>query len=188
MLAKGDVLVGDVVLTLRAALLSPMYAITATDPRRTLADRQEAALAAEAMAVALAQPGRDAGRKRPDALSLFCQGLRDECRAAGLGYCQEVRAEKSARGFAVDGQGHVVPEELTEDERDAKNEAAILALRSSNEVLTSIHPRCPRRMVSLCYELRWPAPNDEDLLRHGLLSLARHYGLLDLGINRDKGL
>jgi len=190
-LAKGDLLIGDVLMTARAAALSPHYAMIATDPRKTVMDRQEAALSAEALVVALSQPHRRDGKRAGDALAAYCERmrLRRECWAAGEQYDREVRAEKAAKGFDVIGQGHVIdPEPLTEEEIEAKNQAAIMSLRAANEELLAVHARCPAAMERLCYNRLPPSPYDEAMLVAGLLGLARHYGLLDEGINRDKGI
>jgi hypothetical protein len=189
-LAKGDLLIGDFVLSKRAADLSPRYTMVATDPRRLLSERIEAAMSADALSVALAQPHRNgnSGRNAGDALALFCARLRPECLAAGRQYDRVVRAEKSARGFHVVDQAPGEGEQLDEDEQAAKDEAAILAFGASNAVLTDIMPGLPLKMELLCYDKRAPSPYDEDKLMHGLLNLARHYGLLDEGINRDKPL
>jgi hypothetical protein len=189
LLEKGDVMIGGVLLTKRAALLSPRLAAKANNMRFGLDERMSAAESAEAMVVALAQPHRlgDRSKFAGDALALFCVGLRRECHAAGEAYCRKARAEKSARGFHVVDQapGEAEPG-LTFEQIEAKHEAAIMAFRDSNGVLTLVHPRCPRRMELLCYDRLPPSPYDEGMLRHGLFSLARHYGLLDEGINRDR--
>lgn len=192
LLKKGDLLIGEVLLTASAARMSPRYVMIATDPRRLLVDREEAARAAMALEVALSQPHRkgDASKSAGDALVRFCeqQLLRPECLRAGQDYDFEVRAEKTARGFYVDGQCD--PPDgmpmLTEEQRAAKAQAAIMALKASNEVPIAISRYCPGAMSVLCFERRTPRPEHEGILRHGLLNLARHYGLLNEGINRDK--
>ncbi len=189
-LAKGDILVGDFLLTKHAADLSPHYAMLATDPRRELAKRIEAAMSADALSVALDQPHRlgDPSKGAGDALSNFCKRLRlrPECRRAGEQYGHQVRDDKSARGFHVIGQAPGEGDILTEAERAARDEAAILALAKSNGMLTLIHPRCPRRLELLCYDGLEPATYDEGILTNALLNLAMDFGLIDLGINRDK--
>jgi hypothetical protein len=189
-LGPGDLLIGDVLLTARAAALSPRYALVATDPRLTIAERVEAARSASVMAVALSQPHRqgNASRHAGDALKAFCRRhrLRDECFEAGEKYDREARAEKSARGFHVVDQAPGEPENLDEGARDAKIELAIMNFRASNAVLAQIHRRCPRAMELLCYDRLPVAPENEAMLVNGLLNLARHYALLDEGINRDK--
>ena len=191
-LAKGDVLVGNFLLTKRAAALSPNYALIATDPRRLLDERVAAAMSAEAMEVALSNPIRqgDAGKRAGDALDAYCKRLRlrPECYRAGCDYDQQVRAEKTARGFVVEGTSPPpdgIPI-LSEAEAQAKREAAIMALGVSDGILILVHARCPRRMVLLCFDRLPPSLYDEGILTNGLLSLSRHYGLLDEGINRDK--
>lgn len=189
-LAKGDLLIGEFLLSKRAAALSPHYARIATNPEKMLWERVEAAKSADALAVGLAQPHRlgSASKRAGDALDEFCKRmrLRRECWSAGQGYCHEVRAEKAARGFHVIDQEPGEGEELTDDEIETKREEAIIAFRASNDVLVAIHPRCPWRMELLCYDRLPPSPYDDDLLMHGLLNLARHYGILDEGINRGK--
>jgi len=188
-LAMRDTLVGDVLMTARAAELSPKYALIATDPRRTISDRQEAASCAEALSVALDQPhqrGR-AGKRPEDALTIFCrrQRLRRECQQAGQTYDEEIRAEKSAQGFYVVGHVPGAGDDLDEAQREADNELAIADLKASKAVLKGVDKDCPARMETLCYDGLWPL-GDVKILRDGLLALALHYGLLDCGINRDK--
>lgn len=185
-------MIGDVLLTKRAAGLSPRYAMIATNPRISLAERVEAARCADALEVVLSNPERraDVAHKAPDALDQFCKRLllRPECFRAGVSYDFEVRAEKRAKCFFVEGQNGA-PDgkpELSEAEDQAIREAAIMALGKSNATLRAIHERCPRRMVLLCFDRQPPSPYDEGILTHGLLNLARDYGMLDEGINRDK--
>lgn len=189
-LKKGDLLIGDFVLTKEAADLSPSYTMVATDPTRQLAERIEAAQSADALSVALKQPHRLGNRSKSagDAFAEFCKRmrLRRELRATGEAYCREVRADKAARGFHVVDQHPGEGEPLSEAEQAAKNEAAILALEKSNGLLSGVHPRCPARMEMLCYDRLPPSPYDEWVLINGLLVLAMSYGMLDLGINRDK--
>ncbi len=187
-LEKGDVLIGDFVLSKRAALLSPKYALIANDHRKGLSERVEAAKHAETLAVALANPDRrgDPGKRAGDALAVFCVGLRRECYDAGEQYGRKARADKSARGFHVVDQAPGEGEILTEEEIEAKHQAAIMSFRESNGVLSAIHPRLPKRMELLCYDRLEPSIYDEDMLRNGLFNLVRHYGLLGDSINRDK--
>jgi hypothetical protein len=191
-LRQGDLLIGDFLLTREAQSLSPKYTLIATDPRRTLADRVAAAKAADMMYVALNQPHRrgDADKDCADLLAQFCERfrLRPECMAAGIEYRNEVRAEKAARGFRVIDQAPGEGDELTEEQQAAKNWAAIAALNTSNMVLGDVNDRCARRMADLCYYEIWPGPYQESTIIRGLLALARHYALLDEGINRDKAI
>ena len=193
-LKSGDLLIGEVLLTKRAAELSPHYARIATNPEKMLWERVEAAMSADALSVVLSQPHRkgSASRRAGDALDAFCKqlSLRSECRRAGEDYNFQVRAEKTARAFFVEGREPPPSdaEVLTDAEKESKRLAAIAALAASNAVLRAVHERCPLRMVTLCFDRVTPSPYDEDLLVNGLLNLARHYGLLDEGINRGKAI
>ena len=68
-LEKGDSLIGDILLTKRAALLSPHLAAIANDGRRGLDERIAAAESAMVMSVALSQPHRRGANPAAECLS-----------------------------------------------------------------------------------------------------------------------
>lgn len=172
--------------------------------RRSAEDREAEAKRRDAQAVALSQPHRRGARYSPqeatDATSAFArlatplgrfctaQHLRRECYDAGERYAEFVRQSLAARGFAVPGlvQGEA-PSNLTEDQKEALREAAVLRERAATQTLRSINPRLPRVMERFCYEqLELPVADGPIAIR-GLMALARDFGMVDEGINQGKG-
>lgn len=183
-------------LTTQTALeapVKPSLVPPARNDRRTANERVEAALRAEAVSVALAQPHRG-GSDDPRlafALGRFCDRawpndsqFADAMHRAGASYAAEVRAVRVARGFHVVGsereQGRTPnSDDASPEEIDAMR-ATIYGLERTleraDDLLRGVMDRCPRAMVRLCFDHEDPSIYDTDVLKHGLYRLALHYG------------
>ena len=197
---KGAVLRGpvlsDVPLTTATALATPPVARLAppsSGDRRSAQERVEAAERAEAMSVALAQPHR-AGSDDPRLafpLGRFCASVwrndlafGNAMHAAGAEYSKEVRAVKVARGEHVVGSESENPLPYVLHEMAGAEIAAAKAfidglertLDKADSLLRGVMPRCPRAMVSLCFDHLEPLLYDASMLSNGIYRLAVHYG------------
>ena len=175
-------------------------------PMRARQTEAELKATDEVMSVVLAQPHRKGLEKAPsgthdpdrfyaddarlsEPLGRFCAAkrLREECYRAGSQYAEIVRQAKSAMGFRVPG---LVPNKEglppTDAELERNKIEAFKRLDNANCVLVAIMYRLPRAMEKFVYDQLEPAPNDEDIIRAGLIDLVDHFSLLDRGINRGR--
>jgi hypothetical protein len=146
----------------------------------------------EILSVALNQPHRRGSddKKLCDPLGRFCSSrrLRDECHAAGVRYAEIVGEAKTAQGFRVPGwqPGFAGFEALTDEQKQARKEAALMRLKSANAAISPINYKLPWILEQFCFfqlELPWER---EYVVELGLARLADHFGLIDRGINRDR--
>lgn len=187
-LEKGDILIGAVLLTKSAALLSPHLAAVANDGRRGMDERIAAAESAMVMSVALSQPHRrgsnPAAERLSEPLGRFCQNhkpkpLGEHCWHAGTRYAEIVGEAKTAQGLRVPGwaPGAGGYEELTEAQLAVKKELALARLKDANAILTCVTPRLPRAMERFVFDQMEPSPYDEGAIVNGLVNLAAEWGL-----------
>jgi hypothetical protein len=177
--------------SLRLAAVSPATPPAKGD-RRPLQERIEAAAREDAVSVALAQPHRrgsdDPRLSEPLGRFVAVHRLRPECYEAGNRYAEIVKEAKSASGFNVagwapGGQGDC---DMTDAQRQARKELALSRREKADAELRSVMARAPRVMERLCYDQSEPSPYDESLIRHCLFVLSDFFGLVNLGINREK--
>jgi hypothetical protein len=187
-LEKGDSLIGDILLTKRAALLSPHLAAIANDGRRGLDERIAAAESAMVMSVALSQPHRRGANPAAECLSeplgRFClnhkpKPLGEHCWHAGKRYAEIVGEAKTAHGFAVPGwePGAGGYAARTEAELSAEKELALMRLRAADAILVRVMPRLPRIMERFVFDQLDPSPYDEGVIVNGLVNLAAEWGM-----------
>lgn len=167
--------------------LAPSLAIPPAEGRRTLQERQQAAEEADALSVALAQrerlgAGRDQ-RKAESALGRFwlAQKLGHHCFLAGAQYGRIVAAYKAAKEFSSDvhqSPSDIVPEVLTEAQRQAQREKDIMAWNGANDLLREIHSRAPGVMERICYDELDPSPYDHGIIINGLVKFSLKWGFL----------
>lgn len=192
-------------LTTQTALeapVKPSLVPPARNDRRTANERVEAALRAEAVSVALAQPHRG-GSDDPRlafALGRFCDRVwpndsqfADAMHRAGASYAAEVRAVLVAKGFHVVGCGSENPPPPPPKDNPTRKEIEAMraviyglerTLERADELLRGVMDLCPRAMVRLCFDHEDPSIYDRDVLKRGLYRLALHYGHRKIGVNR----
>jgi hypothetical protein len=186
-------------LTTATALRRPLAASIvppARNDRRTLDERVEAALRADAVSVALAQPHR-AGSDDPlsgSALGRYClrrwpgehrRGFREDRCEAGNRYAVVIDNDRVACGFSprlfggVNGSDKLSEQEL----RDRRVECA--KARADAEAQIRDIPRAVAVMSRLCWEDRECGPYDEDVMFHALYRLAMHFGIQKRGFHEN---
>jgi hypothetical protein len=144
----------------------------------------------ETMSVVLAQKHRDGRRSsiRGYALGRFVDDhcLRGALHQAGMEYAETVREDRLSLGLPVPGQpwGPGGNSELSGAEVAARRELASMARTSADKAL---HNRQRiDAMLRLTYDDLDPPASETRMLKSGLYALARHFGLLNLGINEGK--
>lgn len=144
----------------------------------------------ETMSVVLAQKHRDGRRSsiRGYALGRFVDDhcLRGALHQAGMEYAEIVREARLAMGLHVPGQpqGPGGNSALDGKELSARKEFATMARAGADRAL---HNRQRvAAVVRLTYDDIDPPASETRMLKAGLYALARHFGLLNLGINEGK--
>lgn len=144
----------------------------------------------ETMSVVLAQKHRDGRRSsiRGYALGRFVddQRLRGALHQAGMEYAEIVREARLAMGLPVPGQpwGPGGNSELDGYQVAARKDFASMARYSADKALSN-RQRIDA-MLRLTYDDIDPPAAETRMLKSGLYALARHFGLLNLGINEGK--
>lgn len=178
--------------------IAPRFPITtvvamraAKSERQTAAERiRGEAEERETMSVVLAQKHRDGRRSsiRGYALGRFVDDhrLRGALHQAGMEYAELVRDARLAMGLHVPGQpqGAGGNSALDGAQVAARKEFAVQARSAADRAL--FNRQRIDAMVRLTYDDIDPPASEIRMLKPGLYTLARHFGLLNLGINEGK--
>jgi hypothetical protein len=179
-------------LTYRPPAVSRFPVVTIVATREAKSERQVAAEllrgAAEERDVKSVALASRAAHGFTDPLGRFvaAQRLRGELDAAGLTYAEIVRDARIAMGLAVPGQpkGPGKNSGLDEDELMARKELALMRRDGADRVL--FNRQRIAAMIRLTYDEIYPPSSETRMLRQGLFALARHFGMIKLGINEEK--
>jgi hypothetical protein len=162
-----------------------IVAPSAKGDRRTAQARLQALEEARAMSVALAARSRHGCS---EALGRFVdeQRLRGELYQAGAQYAELVRDARIALGLHVAGQpqGPGAESNLDAAQLAARKEFALMARDSADRVL--LNRDRISAMIRLTSDEIYPPRSETRMLRQGLFALARHFGLLKVGINEGR--
>ena len=188
----------------RVAGYSPIPVITATalqwpvtasivpnarNDRRTVEERVEAALRADAVSVVLSQPHRGGvdDRLAGSALGRYClrrwpgdarREMREGRHEAGNRYAQVIDDDRVARGMAPRLYGQAgVGGEQTDQQLRARRELCAQKRADAEWQIRDLHSRAVTVMDRLCWEDRECGPYDEDLVFHALYRFAKHFGI-----------
>lgn len=182
----------------KASLVPP-----ARNDRRTAQERVEAALRAEAVSVALAQPHRagcDAAML-VEPLGRFCRAAwpvrrgesgfdlneahREAMYDAGRRYADVVHRHRVAMGLGAGGktqaEGLSVARTATQIAADC--EAARIKRDAADAALRAVFAGAIAVLMRVAVDERDPAPHHEGVLRHGLYALAVHFGIVKPGFH-----
>jgi hypothetical protein len=189
---------GPILITTQTALQRPLAASIvppARDDRRAAQERVEAALRADAVSVALAQPHR-AGSDDPlsgSALGRYClrrwpgdhrRGFREDRCEAGNRYAIVIDNDRVACGMAPRLYGETGKGGELDDAQLRARRVECAKARADAEAQIRDIPRAVPVMSRLCWEDREYGPYDEDVVFHALYRLAMHFGIQKRGFHK----
>ena len=159
-----------------------------TFPRMTPAEEAEYE---DNRSVALAQPHRRGSDDLRCGSELWeaCRRmrLRDELFTAGERYGEISRAYKASLGIGVGNIGNGWAP-IDDAQAIAAAKLAKDQYWACLRVLRAAHHMASAALERVCYDNQPPLPSTQVPLKLGLYAVARHLGVLNLGINEDKGL